>query len=202
MRADYLEWLTANQVPIPPSVVVHPPVIAANYATTPGPKVTMVNMTEQKGANVFYGLAYRHPDVDFLAVHGGYGEQIIADLPNVEHQRNTADMRGDVYGKTRILLMPSIYESWGRVAVEAACSGIPTIAHPTPGLKESLNGSGIFADRDIPDQWDAALTTLLDGRKWRKASRLASERATQLDPTPDLARFVASMETLASTRRT
>jgi glycosyltransferase involved in cell wall biosynthesis len=202
MRADYLDWLERNRVPIPPSIVCHPPVIAADYAITPGPKITMINMTENKGANTFYGLAHRHPDVQFLAVAGGYGEQIVEHLPNVEHQPNTADMRVEVYGKTRVLLMPSIYESWGRVGVEAACSGIPTIAHPTPGLKESLNGSGIFADRDDPAQWDAALTTLLDGRKWRKASRLASERATQLDPTPDLARFVASMEALATRRRT
>jgi hypothetical protein len=51
---------------------------------------------------------------------------------------HTADIR-EVFRKTRVVLMPSLYESYGRVAVEAACAGIPAIVHPTEGLLESLN---------------------------------------------------------------
>ena len=40
--------------------------------------------------------------------------------------------------------MPSRYESWGRVAVEAMSCGIPVIANPTPGLQESLADAGYF----------------------------------------------------------
>ena len=200
MQADYHGWLDAEGLRRPPGIVVHPPVYAADYATTPGDCVTLVNLTEAKGAEVFYGLAERFPKVPFLAVAGGYGEQIIRRLPNVTHTPNTDNMRDDVYAKTRILLAPSSYESFGRAGVEAMHSGIPVIAHPTPGLIESLGDAGLFADRGYLYQWQDALTLLLDGRRWNKASRLASERAAQLDPAPDLARFVAGIEHLQGVR--
>src|SRR5690606_2705746 len=53
-------------------VVVHPPVWAEEHATTPGECVTLVNPLPAKGAEVFYQLAERFPDVRFLAVEGGY----------------------------------------------------------------------------------------------------------------------------------
>ncbi|MFI1769152.1 glycosyltransferase family 4 protein [Streptomyces sp. NPDC020800] len=62
-------------------------------------------------------------------------------------------MREHVYSRSRVMLMPSLYESWGRVAVEAFASGIPVIAHPTPGLVESLGEAGIFAYRDDLNAW-------------------------------------------------
>ncbi|WP_262928542.1 glycosyltransferase family 4 protein [Streptomyces sp. CBMA152] len=51
-------------------------------------------------------------------------------------------MREHVYSRSRVILMPSLYESWGRVAVEAFASGIPVIAHTTPGLVESMGEAG------------------------------------------------------------
>lgn len=185
------------------SIVVRPPVHAADYATTPGDHITLVNLSADKGADIFYQLAERLPDRRFLAVVGGYGTQLIReDLPNVqvvEHVR--ADrMREQVYARTRILLMPSTYESWGRVGVEAMCSGIPVIASPTPGLREALGEAGIFADPGDVDAWEAEVRRLLDGRRWRAASRKAAARAAQLDPTADLDAWVAEVEDIARTR--
>lgn len=174
------------------SLVIRPPVHAGDYATTPGDRVTLVNLSEDKGADVFYQLAERMRDRKFLGVEGGYGVQVVPrsrdDLPHVElvgHVR-TDQMREQVYARTRVLLMPSAHESWGRVAIEAACSGIPTIAHPTAGLRESLGGAGIFVDRDDIDAWERTLRRLLDGRSWRPASRKARARAAELDPAADL----------------
>jgi hypothetical protein len=36
------------------------------------------------------------------------------------------------------------------------------VAHPTPGLRESLAGAGIFARHDRPSEWVAAVSRLLD----------------------------------------
>lgn len=183
-------------------IVVRPPVDAAEYATTPGQAITLVNLSEDKGAKVFYALADRFPDRTFLGVRGGYGIQVIEDHPNVEildHQ--PADqMRERVYARTRVLLMPSAHESWGRVGVEAMTSGIPTIATPTAGLCESLGKAGIFAEPGDVDGWEKTLRRLLDGRTWNAASRKAKVRAAELDPADDLDRWCTAVEEVGRVR--
>lgn len=182
------------------SVVVHPPVWASEYRTTPGDMVTLINAFANKGPDVVWALAARTPDVKFLIVKGGYGTQDLRELPNVEVLEHVpaGEMAERVYSRTRILLMPSRYESYGRAAVEAMCSGIPVIAHPTPGLRESLGDAGVFIDRADLDGWEQAVRRLLDGRRWRAASRRATKRAAELDPTSELETFRAALEQTVS----
>lgn len=184
------------------SMIVPPPVFVEDYATTPGDCVTLVNLFDSKGAKTFYALAERFPDRQFLGVKGAYGKQEMRpDLPNVEviDHIDGDHMRDKVYARTKVLLVPSIYESYGRVGVEAMASGIPVLAHPTAGLKESLGVAGIFCDREDVDAWESELRKLLDGRRWNKASRLAKARVAQLNPTGDLARWVDAVERLVPT---
>jgi hypothetical protein len=180
------------------SIVVQPPVDPAEYATTPGECITLINLSSDKGAGVFYRLAERFPGQRFLGIVGGYGEQVIEAAPNVEilPHAPAEQMRERVYARTRILLMPSAHESWGRTGVEAMTSGIPVIAHPTEGLRESLGEAGVFADREDLDAWEAAVKLLLDKRRWNGASRRAKKRAKELDPVPDLERWCAAVEEL------
>lgn len=180
-----------------PHVVVHPPVWADQHATTPGDRVTLVNPIPAKGAAMFYELARRMPDVDFLAVEGGYQqhEQVREDLANVSWQPHTANMRNDAWSRTRVLLMPSAEESYGMAAIEAAASGIPTIAAPTPGLVEALGDGGTFVDVDDIDAWEAALRDLL-GPRWETASKAASARSEQIDPRQEVAAWVKAVESL------
>ncbi len=201
MRADYEAWFRQVGRPAPPSIVVRPPVWPAEYATVPGDRVTLINLYEPKGSPLFWELARRMPDVQFLGVIGAYGEQVVEELPNVEIVPHGPRIRDRVYARTRVLLMPSRYESWGRCAVEAAASGIPTIAHPTPGLTESLGDAGIFCDRDDADGWETALRQVLDGRRWKAASRRALARSAELDPTEDLNRWVSTVEGVAARGR-
>lgn len=185
------------------SIVVHPPVWGHEHAATPGDRVTLVNLNRDKGSGVFYELARRMPDVAFLGVVGGHGAQIIRDdLPNVEIQPQTPDMRGDVWSRTRVLLMPSIYESYGMVAVEAGHSGIPVIAHPTPGLLESLSYAGTYADRDDPDTWERSLRSILHPDTWAPLSAVARRRASESDPRAELAVWVAELESLVAQHKT
>lgn len=170
-----------------PSMVLNPPVNPSEYATSRGksvsdrPKaVTLVNLWEDKGSRVFYELARRNPEIPFIGVKGGYGEQVIEELPNVTILEHTSDMK-KVYSQTKVILMPSRYESFGRVGVEAAASGIPTIAHPTPGLKESLGEAGTFVDRTDLDAWNEALRDILKPAKYGKLSKLALARSKALE---------------------
>ncbi|MDG9701666.1 glycosyltransferase family 4 protein [Streptomyces sp. DH37] len=181
------------------SLIVRPPVFAAEYATKPGTAVTLVNCNPEKGGRVLEKLARRMPDTEFLAVRGAYGEQILPDLPNVEIVEHVdgSRMREQVYGRTRVLLMPSSYESWGRVGVEALASGIPVVAHPTPGLCESLGEAGIFVDRGDTDGWEAVLRKLAAPAEYRLASKRAKARSAELDPAEELAAWRDAVEALA-----
>jgi glycosyltransferase involved in cell wall biosynthesis len=184
------------------SVVIRPPVSLAEYEATPGDHITLINLYEPKGSKVFYALAERFPQQKFMAVRGAYGHQDLRDLPNVEQVEHLDGdrMRDEVYARTRILLMPSEYESWGRAGVEAMCSGIPVIAHPTPGLRESLGDAGIFCDRRKIDDWETAINGLLKPRAYTVASKKAKARAAELDPAEDIEHWCAAMETLAVRR--
>ncbi|MFF4090404.1 glycosyltransferase family 4 protein [Streptomyces nigra] len=180
------------------SLVVRPPVFADEYATRPGKAITLVNCNREKGGKVLAALAERMPDQQFLAVRGAYGEQILPDLPNVEVVEHVdgADMREKVYARTKVLLMPSSYESWGRAGVEALASGIPVVAHPTPGLCESLGEAGVFVDRNDLDGYEAVLRKLLTPAEYRLAAKRAKARSAELDPTAELAAWCDAVEAL------
>ncbi len=147
-----------------PSIIIHPPVDGGRYkvkalkskkkelevevikpkrAVERGDKITLVNLFWKKGGLVFHDIARNLPDHSFLGVEGAYGPQEKGSLENVSYMGNTPDMKS-VYSQTRILLMPSVYESYGRTGIEAMCSGIPVLASPTGGLKEALGDAGIF----------------------------------------------------------
>lgn len=207
MQRDVIDWFGGR--PRPRIIVVRPPVDPAEYATTPGDRVTLVNLRRMeaspggavmgKGSEVFWHLAERMPATRFLGVTGGYGGQDVRDLPNAEVLPHVPHdhMRDTVYARTRVLLMPSSYESWGRTAVEAMCSGIPVIAHPTPGLVESLGPAGIFVDRADTAGWQDALRRLDDPDEYAAASARARARAAELDPTEDLTRWCDEVEEVA-----
>lgn len=164
-----------------PSIVVHPPVFSKRYKTDRGKSVTLVNLFQRKGADLFYALAERFPEVSFLGVKGGYGKQEIRhDLPNVEFMENDFDIR-KAFAKTKLILMPSVYESYGRVACEATASGIPSIVSDTPGLREALGDAGTYLDPRDVDAWETALRASLTPRKYGALSKAALERSEALD---------------------
>lgn len=180
------QWMRESLGARPNDLVVYPPVHSDEYRIArTGSAITLINLNRDKGAMTFYRLAERMPDVEFLGVVGAHGDQVIpsaGDLPNVTilPHRDARTMR-DVYRRTKVLLMPSVYESWGRVGVEAMASGIPVIAHPTPGLRESLGDAGIFVDRDDLDGYESAVRRLMTPRGYGAASKRARARSAELD---------------------
>jgi glycosyltransferase involved in cell wall biosynthesis len=165
--------------------------------------VTIVNLTANK-IGQFWRIARLLPDVDFLAVAGGYGPQSIPRrLPaNVELLQHVPSDRMNelVWSRTVLLLAPSRQESWGMTANEALQRGIPVIAHPTGGLVESLGMAGLFVDRDRSSEWAHTITRLLaDGPAYRRWSARARARAAQLaqQSAEHIDRFVAEIERVA-----
>jgi glycosyltransferase involved in cell wall biosynthesis len=130
-------------------IIITPPTDLSKYETdrSSANKITFINLIDIKGVDMFWQIARIMSDREFLAVKGGYGDQVLNSKPieNVEVVENTSDMKS-IYSKTKILLVLSKYESWGRVGIEAISSGIPVIATRTPGLQESLKESAIFIE--------------------------------------------------------
>lgn len=179
-------------------IIVHPPVYREQHATTPGDMITLINLIPSKGSNMFYNLAMRMLRYKFLAVEGGYykDKQQILDIKNVVFQPNTNDMKNDVWARTKILLMPSTYESYGMVGVEAMASGIPVIALKTPGLEESLGSAGLFQEDDNLIRWMRLIDWLHIPENYEEASRKALTRSMEINPKVELDAFVKKAKEL------
>jgi glycosyltransferase involved in cell wall biosynthesis len=157
--------------------------------------ITLVNLDGNKGGAILKEIAKRLPNKKFLGVMGSYSEPASegqhTDQPsNVTVIPNTPRIM-EVYEKTRVIIMPSKFESWGMVATEAMCSGIPVICNPTPGLKENCGEAGIYVDRDNIDGWVKAIESLDDKKEYKKWSKKAKARSRELDPTKSLETFEA-----------
>lgn len=176
-----------------PGIVAHPPTTAVD--ATPGGAVTQINMSEPKGGRTFWKLAAEHPHREFLAVIGGYGPQVLERHRHVEVVAPTPDV-AEIYRRTRVLLIPSAFESWGMVGVEAMSCGIPIIAHRSPGLAESLGDVPIYVDRDDAAGWSAALDRLDDPDEWTARADAGRARFAGLDLTAGLDRFADAVEGL------
>jgi len=193
------EWVKDSINHDSDSLTVHPPLDYDRHRVeTTGGAVTLVNLQENKGVHLFARLANRFPDVPFLGVMGTHGTQEPILAPNALIHPVTQDMR-EVWRQTRVVLMPSEYESYGMVAAEACVNGIPVIANPTPGLVECLDYAGIFVPRDDTDGYERVLRLLLtDPEKYREHSKLAELRGLELRSQTEieLSRFVERMRGL------
>lgn len=194
-----------------PGYVLHPPCAGKDYdIERSGEYITLVSLNERKGGYKFYEIAKAMPDKQFLGVIGSYDnpgplrmDQMsiinkLITLPNFKLVPNTPDILA-TYKQTRILLMPSDYESWGRTATEAMCSGIPVICTPTAGLKENCGNAAIYVGNSIEGQpgeaqvdtgsvedWVKAIRSLDKPKTYEKYSVLCRKRATELDPVKEL----------------
>ncbi|WP_413808116.1 glycosyltransferase family 4 protein [Streptomyces sp. OE57] len=178
LAARYLE---VDQVP---RLVVHPPVDPGEHrAPGMGRHVTLVNLNRDKGVDTWRAAARALPWLPFLGVTGGHGPQVLRPrLANTRIIGQTSDMRRDVWAHTRVLLMPSVYESFGLAAVEALASGIPVIAHPTPGLREALGDAAVFLDRADTRAWTAMIRELHQATTRRaRLTTAARERSALLE---------------------
>lgn len=176
--------------------VLNPPVDYREWNKPTNPEyITLINLNELKGGKILREIALRMPDRKFLGVIGGYDDQITDQPPNVTIHPHTANIK-EVYDKTRILLMPSRYESWGRTATEAMSSGIPVIANKTFGLEANLSEAGIWVDRDDIEGWVKAIKKLDNKKVYEAASEKGLSRAKELDPIPQLENFEAWLNSI------
>ena len=172
---------------------------------TGGDCITLINANQNKGQAVFLDIARKMPDTKFLAVIPYYGNFGIApSTANVEWIPFDNDIR-NVLRRTRILLMPSYYESFGRVAVEAMVNGIPVLyskpaANPpypggsTEGMESWIKPAGIACDRDNTDEWVSAIRRLEDSEVYTETSRESKAHIDAMNLFTEAARIAGLVE--------
>lgn len=179
------EWVR-DAVPFTdPSCVLTPPIAAEHYVTVPRKGrefVTQVNLNIEKGGELFYDLAATMPELKFLGVTGAYGvhPKRAVTPPNVMIVPNGPGIRERVYSRTRVLIQPSLVESWGMAANEAMAAGIPVVVAPTDGLLESVGDAGLYADFGDVEGYRTHLLALQDEEVYMKQAGKVSRRARTL----------------------
>jgi glycosyltransferase involved in cell wall biosynthesis len=152
--SDFLAGQTCKVIGRTAHVVYPCPETEFGVAGDPQGYVTMINPHRVKGIETFIEIATRMPVEKFLLVESwklmdrdlAALEERLAGVPNVRFVRRVSDMR-QVYGQTKLLLVPSVWEEgFGMVAVEAQSCGIPVIASARGGLPESVGDGGLLID--------------------------------------------------------
>jgi glycosyltransferase involved in cell wall biosynthesis len=65
---------------------------------------------------------------------------------NLEIRANTPEIE-IIYAQSKVLVVPSLVESFGRVAVEGASAGVPVVCSSLAGLKEATNGLAMYVEK-------------------------------------------------------
>ena len=169
--------------------------------------VTFVNPEPRKGVHVFARIASVlgrcRPDISLLLVEGAARTDFLSrsgidlgGLKNVTIMPNTPDPR-TFYAVARLLLMPSLMENAGFVAMEAMSNGIPVLASNRGGLPETIGDAATTIDiparytpetRDVPtaaevEPWvETIICPWDDPAEYERWSRAARERAREWNP--------------------
>lgn len=65
--------------------------------------------------------------------------QVLADYVHFTYKATIPDLRDEIYGKSKIYLMPSTLEGWGLTGMEAMASGAVLVASNIGGITEYAN---------------------------------------------------------------
>jgi len=190
--ADYAIYNTqvaATEWGEPDALVIHPPISPLpEKVSSSGDAYTLLSSLRNKGVEVVLDLAEMYPDKRFIIVrspaertHGIKDlEERAAKLPNVElHPRVSPEEVYKYFQQTRILLVPSKYETYGMSAIEAAGYGIPCVHVDTPHVREGIGEGAILVPPQ--DLQETAKGIDLIEKDYETYSAKARARAEYLD---------------------
>lgn len=163
---------------------------------------TLICPVRLKGIYFFLRLADAlrtiRPDIPFLVCGGRGGlpnllkaaRELGLDLNGWEqlHYKEHTPTPAEIYQITRVLLLPSIREPFGRVVVEALMNGIPVLASAAGSHAETVGQGGWVlsvpaplqspspCSFPVPSEWINAVIRLADGEtEYARLSRAAHE---------------------------
>lgn len=173
----------------PKGWLLHPPVgpPPTEMIEGTGDALTLTSSLVNKGAMRVLKLARSMPAQRFIIVrspaHGTHGspdfEEEAADLGNVEvWDRLHPRMMSVLWAETRILLVPSRYETYGLSALEAAWHGIPSVHVDTVHVREGIGTAARLLRSHSVEELSAAVEEVED--HYPVWAAMAHSRAHQL----------------------
>ncbi len=205
-NSRFLQALLQKRATIASHVVA--PFIAADAPARPSnglpfgslrDAITFVGLDAWKGAGIAMRIAAALPDRQFLFLDGPRASDALKAaarrLPNVTCLGWTDDMRS-VFERTRILLMPSVWEEpFGRLPVEAGAYGIPTLASTRGGLPEAVGDGGALIDPlDDIAQWTRQIAALDSEDHYATLSAAARRHAARFELGTTIGHFAACLQ--------
>ncbi len=181
-NSDYMrrviEHLTGIDAP-----VVYPTFDMDDWAqpgTEGREKILFIKPLERKGLPIFLDVAREMPAKRFVVAGktSVTARQALTRLDNVE-LIEWSDQMKSVYANTRLVLGPSIWpEPFGRVFVEAASAGVPSITSDRGGIPEAVGDAGVLINRiHETGAWLAAIRALDDDNRYEAFSEAARTHA-------------------------
>lgn len=188
-----------------PGLVLHPPVSPLPVEPLQGDAITLLSNLRNKGVAVVLEIAEAMPEQRFIIVrspaettHGLEGfDEHAASLPNVEVKpRVTPDQVHTYFAETRILVVPSIMETYGMSAIEAAGYSIPSVTIMNAHVAEGI-GDGAYG---VPPRNRSATELGIhrvnaEYTEWRKRARARAEQIAARQVT-ELAAFAEWLKAL------
>lgn len=192
----------------PKGWLLHPPVgpPPTEMIAGGGDALTTTSSLLNKGASRVLELARQLPRRRFIIVrspaHGTHGspdfEEQAADLGNVEvWDRLHPQMMSILWKETKVLLVPSRYETYGLSALEAAWHGIPSIHVDTIHVREGIGEAARLLRSQSVEELRAAVDEVEE--EYSRWAALAHSRVHELAEreTSELARFAAGVAGLS-----
>ncbi|MCC0179240.1 glycosyltransferase family 4 protein [Waterburya agarophytonicola K14] len=132
----------------------------------------------QKGFDLLLPAFASLPADKFQLYLGGYGqdeqliEDLAKDLPHVKLIGAIEDVPAFL-ADCDVIVIPSRWEPWGLVCLEAKAAGKPVIVFDVDGLKEQVQNCGLLVPGDDSDKLTKAIASLpgQDLAAWGEAGR-------------------------------
>lgn len=191
--------------------LLHPPVgIPQEEVGGVRDALTLTSSLLNKGVNQTLELARKWPHRRFIIVrspaHGTHGspdfEETAASLDNVEvWDRLHPSRMSELWAETRVLLVPSRYETYGLSAIEAAWHGIPSVHVNTTHVREGIGTAArLIYSQTLEELEDAVTEVEGDYTRW---AAIAHSRAHELRQREikELNRFAGNVANLMNYQR-